>query len=125
MVEPITGLDGLAPASRPQSPSRASRSGRAFADVLARTPASKTPLRFSAHALERIARRGIGVDETVLARLQEGVSRVAAKGGRDSLVLLDGTAFVVSVAHRTVITAVDREHMREHVFTNIDSAVLA
>ena len=34
-------------------------------------------------------------------------------------------AFVVSVPNRTVITAVDRDHMREHVFTNIDSAVIA
>ena len=38
---------------------------------------------------------------------------------------VDGTAFVVSVRNKTVITAVDQEHMREHVFTNIDSAVIA
>jgi hypothetical protein len=31
----------------------------------------------------------------------------------------------VSVRNRTVVTAVDREHMREQVFTNIDSAVIA
>ena len=34
------------------------------------------------------------------------------------------TAFVVSVKNKTVITAVDRDHMRDHVFTNIDSAVI-
>ena len=38
---------------------------------------------------------------------------------------LHGTAFVCSVQNRTVITAVDRDHMRDHVFTNIDSAVIA
>ena len=38
---------------------------------------------------------------------------------------VDGTAFVVSVRNKTVITAVDSEHMREHVFTNIDCAVIA
>ena len=37
----------------------------------------------------------------------------------------DGNAFVVSVKNRTVITAVDAQSMREQVFTNIDSAVLA
>ena len=47
------------------------------------------------------------------------------KGSRDSVVFVDGTAFVVSIRNKTVITAVDREHMREHVFTNIDSAVIA
>ena len=65
------------------------------------------------------------MDETTLARLNGGVARAAAKGSRDSLVLLDDTAFVVSVRNRTVVTAVDREHMREQVFTNIDSAVIA
>ena len=60
-----------------------------------------------------------------MARLGDGVDRAAAKGSRDSLVLVDQTAFVVSVRNRTVITAVDREHMREQVFTNIDSAVIS
>ncbi|HEY2217524.1 MAG TPA: TIGR02530 family flagellar biosynthesis protein, partial [Solirubrobacteraceae bacterium] len=108
--------------------------GRAFADVL--DDASKQALappasagtgdvRFSKHALERAQRRGIPLDATTLGRLQDGVGRIAAKGARDSLVLVDGTAFVVSVANRTVITAVGQEQMREHVFTNIDSAVIA
>ena len=55
----------------------------------------------------------------------EGLAKAAAKGGRDSLVLVDGTAFVVSVPNRTVVTAVDQAHMRDQVFTNIDSAVIA
>ena len=37
---------------------------------------------------------------------------------------MDDVAVVVSVTNRTVITAVDRGAMRDHVFTNIDSAVL-
>ena len=32
-------------------------------------------------------------------------------------------AFVVSVTNRTVITAMDGEHITDNVFTNIDSAV--
>ncbi len=83
------------------------------------------PLRFSKHARERVQRRGIALDPTTVGRLQEGVGRAAGKGSRDSLVLVDGTAFVVSVPNRTVITAVGSEHMHEHIFTNIDSAVIA
>lgn len=84
-----------------------------------------TDLQFSRHALARVQRRGIELDQGTLQRLSDGVSRAAGKGSRDSLVLVDGTAFVVSVANNTVITAVDSEHMKENVFTNIDSAVIA
>ncbi len=83
------------------------------------------PLNFSKHALQRVQRRGIPLDPATLSRLREGVGRAAGKGSRDSIVLVDGTAFVVAVPSRTVVTAVGSEHMREHVFTNIDSAVIA
>ena len=46
-------------------------------------------------------------------------------GCREAVVLVDQTAFVVSVTNRTVITAVGQQHMKDHVFTNIDSAVIA
>jgi flagellar operon protein len=82
-------------------------------------------LQFSQHALQRIERRGIDLSDGTLQRLQAGTDRAASKGSRDSVVFVDNTAFVVSVRNKTVITAVDREHMREHVFTNIDSAVIA
>ena len=82
-------------------------------------------LQFSQHALQRIERRGIDLSDGTLQRLETGAARAASKGSRDSVVFVDGTAFVVSVRNKTVITAVDQEHMREHVFTNIDSAVIA
>ena len=81
-------------------------------------------VQFSGHALERVQRRGIDTSPQTLDRLDGAVQRAAAKGARESVVLVDGTAFVVSVRNRTVITAVDAQHMREHVFTNIDSAVI-
>ncbi len=96
--------------------------GAGFGDLLARQASS---VQFSGHALQRIERRGIPVGPDTLVRLQEGVGRAAGKGARESVVFVDGTAFVVSVRNRTVITAVDPGHMRDHVFTNIDSAVIA
>jgi flagellar operon protein len=81
-------------------------------------------VQFSGHAMERVQRRGIDMSPQTLARLDNAVQRAAAKGSRESLVLVDGTAFVVAVKNKTVITAVDGPSMREHVFTNIDSAVI-
>jgi flagellar operon protein len=127
-TEPIRRIDGQTPPARPDvQPARenAVPFDRVLADRLATARTSTEELRFSGHALDRVRQRGIDVGPERLARLHEGVERAAAKGGRDSLVLVDGTAFVVSVANRTVVTAVDPEHMRKQVFTNIDSAVIA
>jgi flagellar operon protein len=95
--------------------------GPAFGELLGRTHS----VSFSRHALERLQRRGIEPSEQQLHRLGDGVDRAAGKGSRASVVFVDGTAFVVAVPKRTVVTAVDPEHMREQVFTNIDSAVIA
>jgi flagellar operon protein len=102
----------------------AAQAGPSFADALAHAGAASR-LQFSKHALARVQRRGIELGPSTLTRLSQGVDRAAGKGSRDSLVLVDGTAFVVSVSNRTVITAVGSEHMKDNVFTNIDSAVIA
>jgi flagellar operon protein len=105
-----------------QKPKTEAVRGPAFGEVLAEKTAQ---VQFSGHALQRVRRRGIEVDGQTLQRLQSGVDRAAGKGARESVVFVDSTAFVVSVRNRTVITAVDRDHMKDHVFTNIDSAVIA
>jgi flagellar operon protein len=111
---------GLAPAGTP-APGTTGPGGGSFADVMR----VQQPVRFSSHALQRAQRRAIDLGPVTLARLSDGVERAAGKGARASVVFVDATAFVVSVPNRTVITAVDREHMKQQVFTNIDSAVIA
>lgn len=89
-------------------------------------PADAGPaLRWSAHAVQRLSQREISITPEMQQRLEGAVDKLAAKGGRESVVLMDRMAFVVSVANRTVITAVDQAGMRDQVFTNIDSAVLS
>lgn len=120
-----SGPSPIAPQVPRTAPTReAPINGPSFADVLAKRTDGSEPLHFSRHALERLQRRGIDVSGPVLERLSAGVGRAAGKGARDAVVFVDGTAFVVSVRNNTVITAVGAEHMREHVFTNIDSAVV-
>jgi flagellar operon protein len=119
------GAVGGATGTPPRKASAEPASGQSFAEALSQASAGSEPLQFSRHALARVQRRGIELDSSTLGRLSEGVGRAASKGSRDSLVLVDGTAFVVSVSNRTVITAVGSEHMKDNVFTNIDSAVIA
>jgi flagellar operon protein len=120
----------IAPAGTPgsgapaQDARKSAPAGKSFAHELTQADRSQQ-LQFSKHALARAERRGIELDSATLHRLSQGVQRAASKGSRDSLVLVDGTAFVVSVSNRTVITAVGSEHMKDNVFTNIDSAVIA
>lgn len=82
------------------------------------------PLRFSQHAVDRMRSRGIAMNSELMGRLEGAVHKAAAKGSRDALVLGQDSAFVVSVKNNTVVTVMDREMMKENVFTNIDSTVL-
>jgi flagellar operon protein len=91
-----------------------------FADVLA----EKT-LKFSRHANEMIARRGIDITTNRMDRITDAVDKASAKGAQDSLILVDDLALLVSVKNRTVITAIDGPSLKGNVFTNIDSAVIA
>lgn len=93
-----------------------------FEDLLKEAEARQ--VRFSKHAQERLERRDIPLSTDDLSLLSEGIRRAEEKGSRESLLLMDHTAFVVNVASRTVITAVDEEGMKEKTFTNIDSAIL-
>ena len=77
---------------------------------------TREPPTFSRHALERLQQRGIDLGEQTIQRLTGGVARAADKGSRDSVIFVDGTAFVVSVTNNTVITAVAiRAHARARV----------
>ena len=78
---------------------------------------------FSGHARERLATRQFQLSEGDVQRIAEGVDRAAAKGSRESLVLLNELALIVNVPNRTVLTALDSQRLREGVVTNIDSTV--
>ncbi len=115
------GISG--PGQAADGPATALRSvnGPAFATLL---QGRAIGVQFSGHGVPRLERRGSAVEPGTLLRLDDAGGRAAGTGARDAVVFVDGTAFVVSVRNKTVITAVDRDHMRDHVFTNIDSAVI-
>lgn len=114
------GVSGIPPAV--PTPAAKPGSGKGFADALGRAESSVS---FSRHATKRLEQRGLDMNEARLERLEHAVERAADKGSKDSLILLDELALVVSVQHRTVVTAMDETASKEHVFTNIDSVVIA
>jgi flagellar operon protein len=81
-------------------------------------------VKFSKHALEILERRNINLDSNAMEKLNAAVLKATNKGAKESLVLMDDLAFVVSIKNKTVITAVDGANIKENVFTNIDSAVI-
>jgi len=115
----------IQPVQPRQSPAveRRRRGDVPFAQILDKK-LEESKLKFSAHATRRLEARGIEFSPRQLELLEAAVEKARAKGGRETLILLDDVALVVSVANRTVITAIDGENLKENVFTQIDSAVI-
>ncbi len=86
---------------------------------------SASSLKFSNHSIERMHSRGITYSPEQMKSIENAVSKAAAKGSKDTLVLTDNSALIVSVKNSTVVTVMDRQAMKENVFTNIDSTVMA
>ena len=82
------------------------------------------PLKFSNHAIERMHSRGISYSPEDMTRLGEAIQKAAAKGSKDTLVLMDSSALIVSVKNNTVVTVMDKNALKENVFTNIDSTIV-
>ena len=85
----------------------------------------KREVDFSAHAIRRLESRQIDIVENdKIDRLNRGVEIAAEKGSEESLILVDSTAFVVSVKNNKVITTVSADDLKGYIFTNIDSTVI-
>ena len=98
---------------------------QAFADILKeKSIESNEKLKFSKHADERLATRNISLTREQVERLSEGTRKAEEKGINESLMLMDGLAFIVNVKNNTVVTAMDSSNTNERIFTNIDGAVI-
>lgn len=109
-VEPGARTAPTAPASQATGPD--------FSAIL------QDRLKVSNHAQTRLQSRELQLDGAKWERVLGGVEKAAQKGAKESLVMVDDVALVVSVRNRTVITAVGQDQLKDNVFTNIDSAVI-
>ncbi|WP_154893590.1 TIGR02530 family flagellar biosynthesis protein [Paenibacillus illinoisensis] len=92
---------------------------RPFAQVL-----EDNLLKLSNHAAKRLEQRGIELKSEQMQQIGTALDKAAAKGAKESLILMQDMAFIVNVKNRTVVTAMDSESMKDNVFTQIDSAVI-
>ncbi len=108
------------------------RSGPSFKEALEKfqIPATGKPIsspeavKFSNHAVERMVSRGIRFSPEEIGKLNEAVDKAASKGSKDTLVLMNDAALIVSVKNKTVVTVMDKSALKENVFTNIDSTIV-
>ena len=116
----VTGVPTSPEAVRSSQP----QTGTSFREVLEQEAQKTTELSFSRHAAGRVAERGSEISRTGMERLEEGLRMAREKGLNDTLILMDGSAFIVSAQNGTVITAMPSQELNGRVFTNIDGTVI-
>ncbi len=125
----VTSIPGQAGQTERAQPKKPEGTKSEFDHVLEKQESKnldqvKAPLKFSAHASQRLSDRKITLDPQTMQKVNDAIDKAEAKGVDDTLVLTKDAALIVSVKNRTVITAMDRGSMNGNVFTNIDGAVI-
>lgn len=111
------------PATRKDTPIRRTELGMDFREVL-RQQTNSAGLKFSSHCIKRLEQNNLHISPQQLDKLTGAVNRAELKGARESCIVMDDMAFIVSINNKTIITVVDGPRMKDSVFTNIDSAVI-
>jgi flagellar operon protein len=89
-----------------------------------KTVASENNLVFSNHAIDRMRQRGISFSPDMMTKIDSAVSAAKLKGAKETLIITDESALIVSAKNNKVVTVMDKANLKENVFTNIDSTVL-
>ncbi len=118
----IQGIENSAVAALAQNRRKALNQSQSFGSMLKKAVSG---IKVSAHAQERIHSRNIPFGPSEKLRMESAIQKAQAKGCRESIVMLEDNAFVVSINNKTIITAMDGNSVKDNIFTNIDSAVIA
>ena len=123
IIPGISGSNGVLPSSGQNQVTNSS--GISFEELLQKQIYESKEVKFSKHAESRLETRNIKLTEEQKSKLNESINKANAKGVKDSLVLVDDIAFVVNVKDKAVVTVMNKDEMKENVFSNIDGAVIA
>ena len=99
-------------------------SNKDFNEVLNKIQNKDKEIKFSKHALERLNNRDIDLTTEELLKLKSAFHKAEDKGVKDALILMGDKAFIANIHNKTIITTVNKEQLKENVFTNIDGAVI-
>ena len=117
-------VDLLEIAQRGQQAEASEVDSGSFKDMFSRELAGTRGVNFSKHASARLYSRGIELSNEDLAKVADAIDKAENKGSKETLILADDYALLVSVKDRTVVTAFGKDSLREGVVTSIDSAVI-
>ena len=104
---------------------QSTNSGISFESLLKKQIFDNSEVKFSKHATSRLETRNINLTDDQKLKLNDAINKANDKNVKDSLVLVDDIAFVVNVKDKTVVTVMNKDEMKENVFSNIDGAVIA
>jgi flagellar operon protein len=78
---------------------------------------------FSKHASIRKEQRNIEVTQSDLEKLGNACDQAQEKGIGNALIMMDDSAFIVNATDKRVITVMDKNEMKNKLFSDIDGAV--
>lgn len=99
-------------------------SGESFESILNKVQTNGGKIKFSKHAQDRIESRNINFSDQDVKNIENAVDRARDKGVQTALILMDKVALITNIKNNLVITTVNKEQLKENVFTNIDGAVI-
>ena len=108
---------------RPQDRGFERRSRVSNRSTAPRFAQSMESLKFSNHAVERMQSRGLSFDPAQMEKIEQAVQKAAAKGSKNSLLLMDDSALIVSVKDSHGRNgARPRQHERQCFYEQVASA---
>ncbi|MDF9409307.1 MAG: hypothetical protein A4E53_00519 [Pelotomaculum sp. PtaB.Bin104] len=121
-ILPVAPLPVIPATGGGQSPRKDDK--LSFQEAVQREIEKNQGLKISAHAEKRLKERNIVLAQDDLAKINTAVKQAESKGARESLIIYGDLALITSVRNKTIVTAMDGNFATDHVFTNIDSAVI-
>ena len=121
----IPGVGNIGVTQGSQSTHGITKPNSSFEDIFAKKLFDNKEVKFSKHAESRLQTRNIQLTDEQKGKLNDAINKAGEKNVKDSLVMIDDIAFVVNVKEKNVVTVLNKDEMKNNVFTNIDGAVIA